>query len=62
MQPAPNRMQKVSGWSCSSWLWHPRQLGCDCLSSSCRPVVLNPGSEGHIRFPGTRATPSAVFQ
>jgi len=31
----------------------PRRLGCDCLSNSCRPVVLNPSSEGRIRLPGT---------
>jgi len=42
VQPVPNRMQKVNGWSCTSWLWRPRQLGCVCLSNSCRPVVLNP--------------------
>jgi len=53
MQPVPNRLQEVSGWSYISRQWHPRWLGCDCLSNSCRPVVLNPGSEGHIRFPGT---------
>jgi len=32
----PNRLQKVNSWSCSSRLWHPHQLGCGCLSSSCR--------------------------
>jgi len=53
MQPVQNRLQKVNGWSCTFWLWHPRQLGCDCLSNSCRPVVLNPGSEGRIRLPRT---------
>jgi len=53
MLAVPNRMQKLNGWSCSSRLWHPCQLGCDCLSTSCRPVVLNPSSEGRIRLPGT---------
>ena len=23
------------GWSCSSQLWYPRRLRCDCLSNSC---------------------------
>jgi len=53
MLAAPNRLQKVNGWSCSFQVWHPRRLGCDCLSNSCRPVVLNPGAEGRIRLPGT---------
>jgi len=53
MLAVPNRLQKVNGWSCSSWLWHPRRLGCDCLPNSCRPVVLKPGSEGRIRLPST---------
>jgi len=48
-----NRLEKVNGWSCSSRLWHPRQLGCVCVSTSCRPVVINPGSEGRIRLPCT---------
>ena len=48
-----NRLQKVNGWSCSSRMWHPRQLGCDCLSNSCRPVILKPGSEGRIQLPST---------
>jgi len=53
MLAVPNRLQKVNGWFCSSRLWHPCRLGCDCLSNSCRPVVLNPGSIGRIRLPGT---------
>jgi len=32
---------------------HHRRLGCDCLSNSCRPVVLNHGSEGRIRLLST---------
>ena len=28
-------MQEVKGWSCSFQQWHPRRLGCDCLSNSC---------------------------
>jgi len=43
----PNPLLKVKCWSCSCLLWHPRRLGCDCLSNSCRPVVFNPSSEGH---------------
>jgi len=39
-----NRLQKANVWSCNSLLWHSRRLGCDRLSNSCRPVVLNPGS------------------
>jgi len=53
MLAVPNRLQKVNGCFCTSRLWHPRRLSSDCLSSSCRPVVLNSGSEGHIRLPGT---------
>jgi len=53
MLAVPNGLQKVNGWSCSSRLWHPRRLGCDCLSNSCRPMVLNPGSENRIGLPGT---------
>jgi len=44
----PNCLQKVNSWSCSSLLWHPRRLSCDCLSNSCRPLVLNSGSENRI--------------
>ena len=57
IQPVPNRMHKVNGWSCTSWLWHPRQLACDCLSNSCRPVVLKPflkaafGSQAPVQRP-----------
>jgi len=32
MLAAPNLLQKVNGWSCSSQMWHPLRLGCDCLS------------------------------
>jgi len=53
MLAVSNRLQKVNGWCCSFRLWHPRWLGCDCLSNSCRPVVLYPGSEGRIQLPGT---------
>ena len=53
MLAVPNRPQKVNGWSCSSRLWHTCQLGCDYLPNSCRPVVLNPGSEGRIWHQGT---------
>jgi len=53
MLAVPNRLQKVNGWSCSSRLWHPCRLGCDCLPNSCKSVVLNLGSEGCIRLPGT---------
>jgi len=61
MVAAPNRLQKVNGWSCSFQLWHPRQLGCDCLSNSRRPVVLNLNSEGCIRLQGTlRAALSSI--
>jgi len=28
----PNRSQKAKGRFCSSQRWHPRPLGCDCLS------------------------------
>ena len=35
MLVVPNRLQKVNGWSCSSQLWQPRQLSCNCLSNSC---------------------------
>ena len=28
----PNRLQKAKGRFCSSQRWHPRPLGCDCLS------------------------------
>jgi len=27
-----SRLQKANGWSCSSQLWRPHLLGCDCLS------------------------------
>jgi len=39
MLAVPNRLQKVSGCSCSSQTWHPPRLGCDCLSNSYRPGV-----------------------
>jgi len=29
-------LQKASGWFCNSQLWHPRRLGCDCLSNPYR--------------------------
>ena len=48
-----NCLQKANGCSWSSRLWRLRRLGCDCLSNSCRPVVLNLGSEGRIRLPST---------
>jgi len=53
MLAAPNRLQKVNSLSCSSLRWHPYRLGRDCLSNSCRPVVLNRSSEGRIRLPDT---------
>jgi len=62
MLAVPNRLQKVNGWSWGSRLWHPRRLGCDCLSNSCKSVVLNPGSEGRIRLPTPFVRPLAVFQ
>ena len=55
MLAVPNRLQKVSGWSCSSRLWHPRRLGCDCVLNSCRPVVLN------LRLPYLRRQNSWQF-
>jgi len=48
-----NRLEEINGWSCTSRLWHPRRLCCDCLSNSCRPAVLNSDSKGHIWLPGT---------
>jgi len=51
MLAVPNYLQRVSGWSYNSPLWHPRRLGCDCLSNSCRPVNLNPSSEGDPKHP-----------
>ena len=41
MLAVSNRLQKVNGWSCSSQLWHPHLLGCDCLSNSCGPRLHN---------------------
>jgi len=41
MLAVPNRLQKANGWSCSSQLWHPHLLGCNCLSNSCRPGLHN---------------------
>jgi len=51
MLAVPNLLQKENSWSCSSRLWHPPRLGCDCRSNSCWTVVLNPGSEGRIVRP-----------
>jgi len=62
MQPVPNCMQKVNGWSCTSWLWHPRQLGCDCLSNSCRPMILNPVLRAAFGSQAPFTRPSAAFQ
>jgi len=62
MLAVPNRLQKVNGCSCSSRPWHLRRFGCDCLSNSCRPVVLNSGSEGRILVQAPFVRPSAVFQ
>jgi len=56
MLTVENRVQKINGWSCTSRLRHPRQLGCDCQSNSCRAATLKPGSEGRIRLPGTLCT------
>jgi len=44
-----NRLKKGNGWSCSSKLWHPPRLGCDCLSNSCRSGVLRRNEGGTIR-------------
>jgi len=69
MLAVPNRLQKANGWSYSSRLWNPRQLGCDYLSNSCRPVVLKSVLETAFgfgsRFWGPHSAalrPSAVFQ
>jgi len=62
MQAVPNRVQKINGWSCSSWLWHPRQLGCDCPSNWCKLVVLNSVLRTAFGSQAPFARPSAVFQ
>ena len=48
--------EKVSAWSCSSQMWHPR-LGCDYLSNSCKSGVLrrNEGRQGGNNSPGAKS-------